>query len=267
MGRSSILSCSVVLLAIAQQISSFKVSLARSRQLSHTSLRATEPEQTVTDLNLEEMFEVFEAADEKIASPKATTTSSTSKVSKSSSSGFKPSATVGSSAPFGFFDPASMSEDVSEDQYKLYQEAEIKHGRVAMLAFVGLIMGEIVQPSLFFDGQITGPAIYQFQQADAILPLFWAGVLAFIGAIETRTILTAWQPLEETLREPVGVAKLRKTYTAGDLGFDPLGLKPSSSNVKALNEMKTRELNNGRLAMIGVAGIVAQELVTGLPLF
>ena len=48
----------------------------------------------------------------------------------------------------------------------------------------------------------------------------------------------------------------------GDLGFDPLGLKPT--NDKDLKSMATKELNNGRLAMIGIAGMVAQELVSGM---
>jgi hypothetical protein len=31
--------------------------------------------------------------------------------------------------------------------------------------------------------------------------------------------------------------------------------------------MRTKEINNGRLAMIGVAGIVVQELITNTPIF
>jgi hypothetical protein len=43
------------------------------------------------------------------------------------------------------------------------------------------------------------------------------------------------------------------------LGFDPLGLKPTDA--AAFEALQTKELQNGRLALLGVAGIVAQELV------
>ncbi|KAK0340010.1 hypothetical protein LTR94_032242, partial [Friedmanniomyces endolithicus] len=33
-------------------------------------------------------------------------------------------------------------------------------------------------------GEIGGPAIYQFQQADNIIPYFWVGVLFLIALIE-----------------------------------------------------------------------------------
>jgi hypothetical protein len=46
-----------------------------------------------------------------------------------------------------------------------------------------------------------------------------------------------------------------------DLGFDPLGLTPTDA--ASFDELRTKELQNGRLAMLGVAGIVAQELVNG----
>ena len=210
-------------------------------------------EQEIKDLNLEQMFDVFEEADKKVKLP------------SSSSQNYDATKQIGSSAPFGFFDPAGFSSSITEDQFKLYQEAEIKHGRVSMIAFLGIVFGELLQNGgIFFDGKIQGPAIYQYQQADAVFP-FSTVVLALIGAIELFTITKAWQPLGDTLREPSGLAKLRSDYEPGMLGFDPLGLAPKNS--KELDIVRVKELNNGRLAMIAVAGIVAQELVSGNPIF
>ena len=45
-----------------------------------------------------------------------------------------------------------------------------------------------------------------------------------------------------------------------DLGFDPLDIKPKDTYEFEL--MQVKELQNGRLAMLAVAGMVAQELVT-----
>jgi light-harvesting complex I chlorophyll a/b binding protein 1 len=55
------------------------------------------------------------------------------------------------------------------------------------------------------------------------------------------------------------LASIREDYTPGDLGFDPLNLKPADS--ESFRDMRTKELNNGRLAMIGTVGMLAQELV------
>merc|ERR1711881_181754 len=58
---------------------------------------------------------------------------------------------------------------------------------------------------------------------------------------------------------------IRADHESGDLGFDPLGLKPMDA--AELKEMQTKELNNGRLAMIAAAGMIVQELVTKDKLF
>jgi Chlorophyll A-B binding protein len=42
-------------------------------------------------------------------------------------------------------------------------------------------------------------------------------------------------------------------------------LKPKDAS--SFNQMATKELNNGRLAMLGVAGFIAQELVSGKEIF
>merc|ERR1739848_812707 len=58
--------------------------------------------------------------------------------------------------------------------------------------------------------------------------------------------------------------KLNDTYYPGDIGFDPLGLKPESPAEFA--EMATKELQHGRLAMLASAGFIAQELVNETPI-
>jgi hypothetical protein len=47
----------------------------------------------------------------------------------------------------------------------------------------------------------------------------------------------------------------------GDLGFDPLGLKPEDPEV--WEKVQLRELKNGRLAMLAIAGMLYTELLTG----
>ena len=64
-----------------------------------------------------------------------------------------------------------------------------------------------------------------------------------------------------TLRRGRSVETARRRYYPGDIGFDPAGLKPTDPTEFA--EMATKELQNGRLAMIAIAGFVAQELVNG----
>ena len=47
----------------------------------------------------------------------------------------------------------------------------------------------------------------------------------------------------------------------GDIGFDPLGLRPK--DMEDLDVLITKELQNGRLAILAAAGFLAQEAVDG----
>jgi len=131
-----------------------------------------------------------------------------------------------------------------------------------MLAALGILVGENFNP--LFDGKITGAAIYHFQQADSLFSSFWVFVLFGVALVEGQNILTGWEDAAETNARGTGVANLKDSYVNGDLGFDPLGLKPTDP--VAFDTMRTKELQNGRLAMLGVAGMVAQELVNGKPI-
>ena len=154
---------------------------------------------------------------------------------------------------FGFFN------DIKQTEAQRYADVEITHGRVAMLAALGFLVGEQVEGSSFlFDASITGPAIDHFQQ---VPPIAWGLIGAAIFVIESSRVQYAWQ-------NPFAADKLfllKPEYVPGDYGFDPLNLA-GGRDEKWLNDMKLRELNNGRVAMVAISGMVAQELVDGLNL-
>merc|ERR1719277_1022538 len=49
---------------------------------------------------------------------------------------------AGATPPFGFWDPVGIASTITEGRLLFYREAEIKHGRVCMLATLGVLVGE-----------------------------------------------------------------------------------------------------------------------------
>lgn len=164
----------------------------------------------------------------------------------------------GALPPTGFFDPFGFAAKATPNTLKRYREAELAHSRVAMLAVVGFLVGEQVAGSSFlFDASVTGPAITHLQQ---VPPLFWLLLTGTIAKLELDRAQYGWVPPRDV---PVGEAGLlREDYVPGDFGFDPLGLKPSDPD--GFETMATKELQNGRLAMLAAAGFMAQELKDGM---
>ena len=123
----------------------------------------------------------------------------------------------GALPPMGFFDPLGFAEKADEKTLKRYREAEVTHGRVAMLAVIGFFVGEAVEGSSFlFDAQISGPAITHFTQ----VPDGWdALIVTFIGASEAQRAQKGWvDPADASYDQP---GLLKDNYYPGDIGFDP----------------------------------------------
>jgi len=171
----------------------------------------------------------------------------------------------GAVAPLGDFDPLGFTKDLTVQQIKKYRESEITHGRVGMLAVLGFLVGENFHP--LFGGAILGPANTHLAQVQDAAPFFFAFLVASIATSELGRANIGWvEPVEamnynsdNEIKGSFG-ALLRDDYYPGDIGFDPMGLKPTDPTEYA--EMQTKELNNGRLAMLAAIGMIVQEQVT-----
>jgi Chlorophyll A-B binding protein len=167
----------------------------------------------------------------------------------------------GALAPVGIFDPLGLAAKADANTLKRYREAELTHGRVAMLATVGFLAGEAVEgKSFLWDASVSGPAITHLSQIPFV---FWPILTIILGRVELDRARYGWVAPKDV---PVGQpGLLRDDYTPGDIGFDPLGLKPTDPAEFVI--MQTKELQNGRLAMLAAAGFMAQELVDGKGIF
>ena len=159
----------------------------------------------------------------------------------------------GISGPLGFFDPLGFSKDADLNTVKRYREAEVLHGRVAMMATVGYLIGEST-PTIAY-GMDTHHTIANNQIPEISLALMFPFFLA-INITEAARAAIGW--VEPGLGP---LFSLRENYYPGDIKFDPLGFKPKDREGYAI--MQTKELNNGRLAMIAAAGMCVQEQING----
>jgi len=159
----------------------------------------------------------------------------------------------GSSSPLGFFDPLGFTKDADLNTVKRYREAEVMHGRVAMMATLGYIIGEST-PTITY-----GMDVHHTIANNQIPEIPGTVLFPFFLAVNIAEALRASRGWVEPGLGPL--FSLRENYYPGDIGFDPLGLKPADA--KDFANMQTKELNNGRLAMLAAAGMCAQEQVNG----
>jgi len=157
-----------------------------------------------------------------------------------------------------------MGKKADEATMKRYREAELTHGRVAMLAAVGFLVGEKVEGStVIFDGVIRGPAINHLAQVPVDYQWGFLLLVSAIAGAEFYRATNFWVPPDDS--NVANPGQLNENYIPGDLKFDPAGIRPSDPD--KLFTMQTKELQNGRLAMLATAGFMAQELTDGKGIF
>merc|ERR1711982_304369 len=125
----------------------------------------------------------------------------------------------------GLWDPLGFLNGIDQVTFDRYRYAEIKHGRVAQLAFIGHLVTAL---GIRFPGYISSSAELKF--------FLFCGVLEF----------SIWKQDDESFPGD---------FSASDV---PVGwVKEFSDDEKY--DLRAKELNQGRAAMMGILGLMVHE--------
>jgi len=173
-----------------------------------------------------------------------------------------------------YYDPLQLASttiggETNEATIGFLRHAEIKHSRVAMAAFVGYIAqsnGAHFPWPISFDGTpFPSDAGSPPEQWDALPVAAKWQIILFIGFLEWFSeaagthYMRGGKPGQfpnfsdhsELIPHPVPLNL-----------FDPFGFSKGASEEKKAQGL-VKELNNGRLAQIGIIGFLAEQKVTG----
>ena len=148
-----------------------------------------------------------------------------------------------------------LSGDVTQERFDRLRYVEIKHGRIAQLAFLGNI---ITRAGIHLPGDIdySGDSFDSFPNGiaaligDNAIPFEGQGqIICFIGWLECCFM----RDIEGTGNEHVG--DFRNGYI--DFGWDDFDEETKLSK-------RAIELNNGRAAMFGILGLMVHEEIIPL---
>jgi len=153
--------------------------------------------------------------------------------------------------PFQFYNFDPMGFSTRQPEFlPWYREAELKHGRICMLAWVGLVVPDFVRipgPEEYYGVKNVVEAHNVFVGKNNLGPLFQ--VFMFVGIVEILTTFAKCTTSDGLTLE-----------NAGDYRF---GLNFLPKDPEKAKEMRLKELKNGRLAMIAFGGAITQAVLSG----
>lgn len=145
----------------------------------------------------------------------------------------------------GFIQPPSWEETKGLPTIYWMREAEVKHCRIAMLAVVGWIATDfgirLPFPQFSTDAISSGYNAHDILVGQGTMSV----MLMAVGFIEVCSAAVL-----------VEVSKGESDREAGDFGFT--GGFLNGKDAKFVKDMQTKEVNNGRLAMLAFGGIATQ---------
>jgi light-harvesting complex I chlorophyll a/b binding protein 1 len=178
---------------------------------------------------------------------------------------------VGVLPPLGRWDPLQIREQ-GPARYRRFVEMEIKHGRLAMAGFVGVLTtysgirwpGYLSTSENILFSDIPGGAISSW----AALPTAaWFQIVIFISFCEINFLK------QDPNKEPGDVVPEGIPWARYPDGYD-VWLGDGSTKQVGEDELilgrtwkLNAERNNGRAAMMGITGMLIHEALTGNPIF
>jgi len=159
------------------------------------------------------------------------------------------------------FDPFYFSREWSMEYLR---EAELKHGRVCMLAWTGWVavdLGMRVYPVpegwASLNSLHSHEALFSSSTPNADL---WSTPLAYILYALAVPEIFQFKRVNEMLTEG------QTSRAAGDMSWDFLGYLTGQSD-EYVDQMKLKELKHARLGMLAFLGVVVQSAVIGAESF
>lgn len=142
------------------------------------------------------------------------------------------------------FDPLYLSDFFD---IKWMREAELKHGRICMLASAGYITQELYGIPGYPGYNPNGIEAFSSVPSEALFQIF--ALMAWFE-FKYNDSYTMMGMFEDPKKIP------------GNVGFDPLKF---GENKATREKLEMQELTHGRLAMLAFSGMVHQTFVTGKP--
>jgi len=161
--------------------------------------------------------------------------------------------------PFGFSTIKTGSQflgDAFEDNLKWYREAELMHGRIAMMAALGFVFPGLI--GTLPGNEWTGVDAYSY--TNPLEALYKAPGLAIQQIFCFMAVMEFFRIKR--------IQEKGASYEAGDFGWgqgeDRWNPYKFNYTPEEYKEKQLQELKNGRLAMMGVLGLYLQANASGV---